>query len=204
MLMLKLQCFGHPMQRVDSLEKTLILGKIEGRRRRGNRAWDGWMASSTQWTWVWANFGRWWRTGKPRMLQSMGSQRVRHDSATTTTATVKPRNWAVCVACVIAQSYLTLCNPLDCSLPGFCVHGILQARLLECVAITFSRDLPNPGFEPGSPTLQADSLPTEPPGRSQIGLSMLKLLSELLLKLWGGGGTERDADGRVSIGWCFI
>ena len=48
MLRLKLQCFGHLMRRVNSLEKTLMLGKIEGRRRRGDR--DGWMASPTQWT----------------------------------------------------------------------------------------------------------------------------------------------------------
>ena len=54
-LMLKLQYFGHVMQRADSLEKTLMLRKIEGRRRRGNRGWDGWIASRTQWTWVWEN-----------------------------------------------------------------------------------------------------------------------------------------------------
>ena len=72
MLKLKLQYFGHLMWRTDSLEKTLMLGKIEGRKRRGNRAWDGWMASLTQWTWVWASSGRWWRKGKPGMLQPMG------------------------------------------------------------------------------------------------------------------------------------
>ena len=49
MLKLKLQNFGHLIQRADSLEKTLILGKIEGRRRRVNRGWDGWMASLTRW-----------------------------------------------------------------------------------------------------------------------------------------------------------
>ena len=43
---------------VTWLEKTLVLGKIEGRRRRGNREWDGWVASPTQWTWVWANSRR--------------------------------------------------------------------------------------------------------------------------------------------------
>ena len=48
----------------------------------GSRGWDGWMASSTPWTLVWANSGRWWRTGKPGMLQSMGLQRVTHDWAT--------------------------------------------------------------------------------------------------------------------------
>ena len=45
----------------------------------GGRGWDGWMASPTQWTWAWPNSGRWWRTGKPGVLQSMGSQRVGHD-----------------------------------------------------------------------------------------------------------------------------
>ena len=46
-----------------------------------NRGWDGWMASLTKWIWVWASSRRWWRTGKPGMLQSMGLQRVRHDWA---------------------------------------------------------------------------------------------------------------------------
>ena len=49
----------------------------------GNRGWDGWMASPTQWTWVWVNSGSWWWwTGRPGMLQSIGLQRVGHDSAT--------------------------------------------------------------------------------------------------------------------------
>ena len=47
-----------------------------------NRGWDGWMASPTQWAWVWVSSGSWWRTGKPGMLQSMGSQRVGHEWAT--------------------------------------------------------------------------------------------------------------------------
>ena len=58
------------------IEKALMLGKIEGGRR------DCWMASLTQWTWVWLNSGSWWWTGRPGMLQSMGPQRVRHDWAT--------------------------------------------------------------------------------------------------------------------------
>ena len=56
-LMLKLQYFGYLIWRTDSLEKTPMLGKIEGRRRRGQQRWDGWMASLTWWTWVWANLG---------------------------------------------------------------------------------------------------------------------------------------------------
>ena len=81
MLKLKLQYFGHLMRRTDSLEKTLMLGKVGGRRRGGDRGWDGWMASPTQWTWVWVGSGRWWWTGRPGMLQSMGLQRVGHNWA---------------------------------------------------------------------------------------------------------------------------
>ena len=47
-----------------------------------DRRWDGWMASPTQWTWVWVNSRSWWWTGRPGVLQSMGSQRIRHDWAT--------------------------------------------------------------------------------------------------------------------------
>ena len=72
MLKLKLEYFGHLMWRADSLEKTLMLEKIEDRKRRDDKRWDGWMESLIQWTWIWASSGRWWRTGKPGMLQSMG------------------------------------------------------------------------------------------------------------------------------------
>ena len=95
MLKLKLQYFGHLMRRTDSFEKTLMLGKIEGRRRRGRRGWDGWMASPTQWTWVWVNSGSWWWTGKPGMLWFMGSQRVRHDWATEVNWTERWKNSVV-------------------------------------------------------------------------------------------------------------
>ena len=82
MLKLKLQYLGCLMRTVDSLEKTLMLGKIEGRRRRGwqrMRYLDG---ITDQWTWTWANSGRWWGTEKPGVLQSMVSGRVGHDLAT--------------------------------------------------------------------------------------------------------------------------
>ena len=82
MLRQKLQYFGHLMWRTDLLEKTLMLEKIEGGWEGDNRGWDGWMTSLTQWRWVWVNSRSWWWTGKPGMLQSMGSQRVRHDWAT--------------------------------------------------------------------------------------------------------------------------
>ena len=64
---------------------------------------------------------------------------------------------------VLLTHVLLFCDPMDCSLPGSSVHGILQASILEWVAILFSRDLPDPGREPMSPALQADSLPSEPP-----------------------------------------
>ena len=82
MLKLKLQYFGLLMWRAESFEKTLMLGKIEVGGEEGDRGWDGWMASLTQWTWVWVNSGSWWWTGKPGMLQSMVLQRVRHDCTT--------------------------------------------------------------------------------------------------------------------------
>ena len=107
MLKLKLQYFGHLMQRANSLEKTLMLGKIEGRRWRGRQGQDGWMASLTQWTWVSANSKRWWRTEKPSVLQSMGSQRVRHNWTTTKTQFKKKHTWED------AHSWRTLIQRLE-------------------------------------------------------------------------------------------
>ena len=77
----------------------------------------------------------------------------------------------------VAQSCPTLCDPMD-----YTVHGILQARILEWVAFPFSRDLPNPGMEPRSPTLQADSLPAEPQGKPKnTGVESLFLLQRIFL-----------------------
>ena len=57
--------------------------KDQRQKEKGDgRGWDGWMASPPQWTWIWANSGRKWRTEEPGMLQCMGSQRVRHDLVT--------------------------------------------------------------------------------------------------------------------------
>ena len=83
--------FGHVMWRTDSFEKTLMLGKIEAAGEEGDdRGWDGWMASPTQWMWVWVSSGSWWWTGKPGVLQSLGSQRVRHDWVTELNWTESP------------------------------------------------------------------------------------------------------------------
>ena len=72
MLKLKLQYFGHLMRRVNSLENTLMLGRIGAGGEGDDRGWDGWMASPTQWTWVWVDSGSWWWTGRPGVLRFMG------------------------------------------------------------------------------------------------------------------------------------
>ena len=68
---------------------------------------------------------------------------------------------------LVTQPCLSLCDPMDCSPPGFSLYGILQARRLEWVAILFSRDLPASGIKHRSPALQVDSLPYEPSGKPQ-------------------------------------
>ena len=69
----------------------------------------------------------------------------------------------------VSQSCPTLCDPMDCSLPGSSLHGILQARVLEWVAIAFSRGSSRPRIEPESPEFQADALTSEPPGKPRVG-----------------------------------
>ena len=79
MLKLKLQYFGHLMWRTDSLKKTPCWERLKAEGEGDNRGWDGWMTSPTQRTWVWVSSGRWWRTGKPGVLPSVGPQRVEED-----------------------------------------------------------------------------------------------------------------------------
>ena len=83
MLKLKLQYFGYLMRRSDSFEKWLICWeRLKAGGEGDDRGWDDWMASPTQWTWVWASSRSWWWIGKPGVLQSMRSQRAGHDWAT--------------------------------------------------------------------------------------------------------------------------
>ena len=82
MFKLKLQYFGHLMRRVDSLEKTLMLGGIGAGGAGDDRGWDSWMASPTRRTWVWVNSGSWWWTGRASVLRFTGSQRIGHNWAT--------------------------------------------------------------------------------------------------------------------------
>ena len=82
MLKLKLQYFGHLIWRADSWKRPWCWERLKAGGEGDDRGWDGWMASLTQWTGVWANSRRYQRTGKPGVLQSMGLRRVRHDWVT--------------------------------------------------------------------------------------------------------------------------
>ena len=68
---------------------------------------------------------------------------------------------------LVTQSCLVLCDPIDCSLPGSSVHGILQVRILKWAAI------PDPGIEPQASTFQVDSVLSEPPGKFHISPSLV-------------------------------
>ena len=82
MLKLKLQNFGHLLPKLTHLKRPWCWERLNAGGEGDDRGWDGWMASPTQWTWDWVNSGSWWWTGRPGMLQSMGSQRVGHNWVT--------------------------------------------------------------------------------------------------------------------------
>ena len=81
-LMLKLQYFGHRMQRTNSMRRPWCWEWLKAGGEGDDSSWDGWRGSSIQWTWVWVCSRRWWWIGKTGMLQFMGSQRVGHERVT--------------------------------------------------------------------------------------------------------------------------
>ena len=97
-LMLKLQSFGHLVGRANHWQRPWCWEILKAGGEGDDRGWDGWMASRTRWTWVWMNSGRWWWTGRPGVLQFMGSQRVRHDWATELNLLYRPllAKWCLC------------------------------------------------------------------------------------------------------------
>ena len=171
MLKLKLQYFGHLMRRANWFEKTLLLGKIEGKRRRGQQRmrWLNGITDSMDMSFT--SPGIWWWTGRPGVLQSIESQRVRHNWATE----LKPSQWMflkdspdsieyhyhvrsvglysqqVCVfvcAFTCTQSCLTLCNlwPTMC----LCPWDFSRQEYWSGLPFPFPGDLPDPGIEPVS------------------------------------------------------
>ena len=93
-LKLKLQYFNHLMWRADSLEETWCWARLRA-GEGGNRGWDGWMASPTQWTWIWANSRRYWRKRKTGVLKSMALKSQTWLSNWTTVIKIRsmPRMW---------------------------------------------------------------------------------------------------------------
>ena len=134
-----------------------------------DRGWDSWMASPTQWTWV--NSESWWRTRRPGVPQSMWSQRVGHDGETELNWKLSNHRKQMAILAgfitgfwevkVKSFSHVRLCDRMVRSLPGSTIHGISRQEYWSGLPFPSPWDLPDPGIKPASPTLQANSLPSE-------------------------------------------
>ena len=145
MLKLKLQYFGHLMWRTDSLKKTLTLGKIEGRRRRGTTEDEmvGWNHDSVDMS-----------LSKLQELV-MDGESWHATVHWVTKSWTRLSDWTV-LNCLVPKSFLTL---ISCGLPGFSVHGISQQEYWNELAFSSPGNLPDSGIELASPMSLLDSLP---------------------------------------------
>ena len=117
----------------DSLEKTWCSERLRAGGEGDERGQDGWMASLAQWIWVWANSRRWWRIGKPGVLQSMGSQRVGHDLVTEQQQFYKQGKWdsekLLSQDCTVKKQLSQVWNPrLIPEPPSFALRTITSTK----------------------------------------------------------------------------
>ena len=139
---------------------------------------------------------RWWDASPVICLHKSVTSQVTYESLLYSSGNLTQCS-VLCWAVLSSQSCLALCNPMDCSLLGSSVHGIFQARILEKVAMPSSRGSSQPRGQSGSPALQADSLPSDPPGKPMnTGVGSLSLtpgdLSNPGIKL-GSPALEADS-----------
>ena len=103
-----------PDVRSSHLKRPCCWERLKVGGEGDDRGWDGWMASPTQWTWVWVNSRSWWWTGRPGVLQFMGSQRVRHDWAT-------ELNWMLSTFSLVRNPFLLITPTSPCHYLHLCV-----------------------------------------------------------------------------------
>ena len=109
-LMLKLQYFSHLMQEPTHWKRPWCWERLRAGGEGGDRGWDGWMASPTQWTWVWVSSGSWWWAGRPGVLQSMELQRVGYDWVTALDWNIG--GWFLIFSIFIMYSSVDFCNQI--------------------------------------------------------------------------------------------
>ena len=161
MLKLKLQYFGHLMRRVDSLEKTLMLGGIGVRRRRGRQRmrWHHWLdGREFEWT--------------PGVGDGQGGLACCDSWDCKESEMTERLNWTelkVKVKVLVVQLCPSLCNPVDCSPPGSSVYGIPRQEHWSVLPFPSLGNLHEAGIKLRSPVSHADSLPSELPGQPAKG-----------------------------------
>ena len=131
MLKLKLQYFGHWCEELTHLKRLWCWERLKAGGEGDDRGWDGWLALLTQWTWVWASSGSWRWTGKPCMLQSMGSQRVRHNWTDWYSKQNKEDIFMAITVLVSVTSVVVVTGVYNCVFQNsFCISFALSKHLI--------------------------------------------------------------------------